>query len=168
MIFKIHNHIQRLLQRYALSRYYPVFTGGVACGCAVSAIPFVPVLMAAVLISPAQWRSITLFTSLGSALGGVFVLLIFHHLGWVQVMQAHPEWFASDIWQMMLHWLTDWGYGHWRLLLQPLTTKPRTLFLSHDRSILVGNVGGIGRRKIDQIWQCRLPHRALPRKISTF
>jgi len=131
MIFKIHNHIQRLLQRYALNRYYPVFTGGVACGCAVSAIPFVPVLIAAVLLSPLQWRSITVFTSLGSALGGLLVLLIFHHLGWVQVMEAHPEWFASSIWQMMLRWLTEWGV--WALAViaaTPLPQSPALFFLA--------------------------------------
>jgi membrane protein YqaA with SNARE-associated domain len=131
MIFKIHNHIQRLLKRHALNHYYPAFTGVIACGCAVSAIPFVPVLIAAVLLSPMQWRMITIFTSLGSALGGLLVLIIFHHLGWVQVMEAHPEWFANDIWQMMLRWLSEWGV--WALAViaaTPLPQSPALFFLA--------------------------------------
>lgn len=131
MIFKIHAYLQSLLQRHAMGRFYPLFTGAVACGCAVSAIPFVPVLIAAVLISPQQWRSIAIFTSMGSAFGGLIVLLIFHQLGWVYIMQSHPEWFNNDIWQLMLHWLTDWGI--WALVLiaaTPLPQSPALFFLA--------------------------------------
>lgn len=131
MILRIHTTLQSLLQRHAIGSYYSVFTGLVACGCAVSAIPFVPVLMAAVILAPNQWRSIALFTSIGSALGGVAVLLIFHHLGWAMVMQSHPDWFSSDVWQFSLHWLTDWGV--WALLViaaTPFPQSPALFFLA--------------------------------------
>lgn len=131
MILKIHTYLQTLLQQHALAKYYPAFTGLIACGCAVSAIPFVPVLMTAVIIAPTQWRSITIFTSIGSALGGVFVLLIFHHLGWIQVMQSHPEWFSSTIWQLMLDWLSQWGvFALAFIAATPLPQSPALFFLA--------------------------------------
>lgn len=131
MILTIHKKIQSLLQCYASGRYYPVVTGIVACGCAIGAIPFVPVLIAAVLLAPSHWRSIALFTSMGSALGGLIILFVFHNLGWVQVMQAHPDWFTSPGWQLMLSWLTQWGI--WALALIAATALPQTpalLFLA--------------------------------------
>jgi len=127
----IQDRIRSILQRNAVHRYYPLLTGVIACGCAISAIPFVPVLIAAVLLSPTQWRSITIFTSMGSALGGVVVLLIFHHLGWVYVMQSHPEWFESDMWHWMLQWLTQWGV--WALAViaaTPFPQSPALFFLA--------------------------------------
>jgi membrane protein YqaA with SNARE-associated domain len=169
MIFKIHAYLQSLLQRHAVTTYYPAFTGLVACGCAVSAIPFVPVLMAAVLISPAQWRSISLFTSMGSALGGVLVLIIFHHLGWVQVMESHPEWFASDMWQMMLHWLTDWGV--WALAViaaTPLPQSPALFFLAMTDQSWWAMWGALAGGKLIKYGSVAYLTARFPEKLAQF
>lgn len=128
---RIRHRLYRLLQGYAESRYYPLVTGVVALLCAVGFVPFVPVLLVAVLLSSRQWWSIALFTSLGSAAGGLIVLMIFHHLGWIQVMNAHPEWFEGEVWLWMIAWLSD--YGLWALAMiaaTPFPQSPALLFLA--------------------------------------
>lgn len=131
MFQTIHQRLHDFLEARVHSRFYPLFTGVVAIACSVSAIAFVPVLMVAVYLSPQRWHWIALFTSTGSALGGLIVLLLFHHLGWNQVMHAHPEWFSNDAWQLMLSWLNEWGI--WALTViaaTPLPQTPALLFLA--------------------------------------
>lgn len=128
---QLYQRIHDFLQLRVHNRFYPLFTGLVAIGCSVGAIAFVPVLMVAVYLSPRRWHWIALFTSLGSALGGLIVLLLLHHLGWSQVMHAHPEWFTNEAWQLMLNWLSEWGI--WALTIIAATPFPQTpalLFLA--------------------------------------
>jgi membrane protein YqaA with SNARE-associated domain len=169
MIFKIHAYLQLLLQRHAYGKYYPAFTGLVACGCAVSAIPFVPVLMAAVLISPRQWVSIALFTSMGSALGGVFLLLIFHHLGWIYIMQNHPQWFNTQLWQLMLQWLSAWGV--WALALiaaTPLPQSPALFFLAMTDQSWWGMWAALVTGKLIKYGSVAYLTRYFPERLSRF
>lgn len=147
MKLPIQQRLKTLLEKYVVSRYYPVITGVVAFGCALAFIPFVPVLILAVLLSPSQWWLIGFFTSIGSAMGGVMLILIFHQIGWLQVMTAHPEWFESEAWQVMITWLTD--YGVWALAFigaTPFPQSPALLFLAMVEqswwSVLLALAGG--------------------------
>lgn len=131
MITNINRFILTLLQNLARRRDYPWWTGVMGIACSVMAIPFVPVLIAAVLLSPQQWRSIAIFSSMGSALGGLVVLQLFHYLGWLQVMNNHPEWFDTQIWQMTLSWLANWGVlALAAIAATPLPQSPALFFLA--------------------------------------
>jgi hypothetical protein len=102
------------LRRAILAGTYPLMVGIMAMAMTVSmTIPFASILIGAVLLRRDQWKEIVLVASLGSATGGLFVYLIFHYLGWNQIVDAYPDLTESKAWTDATAWVSD--YGTWAL-----------------------------------------------------
>ena len=86
-----------------------VWVGLLAFGATLSmSIPFVPVLTVAVLLNPAHWRRIVLCAALGSASAALLLLLVFHHLGWNQIVAYFPQVETSPTWIDVSRWLAKY------------------------------------------------------------
>jgi membrane protein YqaA with SNARE-associated domain len=106
-------------------RMYPFVVGGVAFVLTMSmAMPFVPVLIATVLARRDRWIAIVLLSSLGSAAGGLVLYLIFHHLGWNQIIAWYPDLVQSQAWSDATRWVS--AYGTSALLIVAASPFPQT------------------------------------------
>jgi membrane protein YqaA with SNARE-associated domain len=97
-------------------------------------IPFASILIGAVLLRRDQWKEIVLVASLGSATGGLFVYLIFHYLGWNQIVDAYPDLTESKAWTDATAWVSD--HGTWALLgiaAMPVPQTPALIFTAMSR-----------------------------------
>jgi hypothetical protein len=69
---------------------YPLMVGAIALILTMSmTVPFASVLFTAVLLRRRRWPEIVLWSSIGSATGGLILYLVFHHLGanWSQLIR---------------------------------------------------------------------------------
>jgi membrane protein YqaA with SNARE-associated domain len=83
---------QRTLTRATSSRLYPALVGLMAFGATISmTIPFAPILIIAVLLRRDRSLPIVLLSALSSAVGGLVLYLVFHHLGWNNFMALYPD-----------------------------------------------------------------------------
>lgn len=115
----------RALTHWAHRPAYPLVVAAVALAATVSmSLPFGSVLVLAVLLAPRRWVAIAGAASLGAALGGLLLLLFFHHLGWAQLAQAYPEIVHSKAWLDAERWLDRWGV--WALGLLAASPLPLT------------------------------------------
>jgi len=92
-------------------------------------MPFVPILIGTVLARRDRWIAIVLLSSLGSAAGGVALYLIFHYLGWSQVVASYPDLLQSKAWSDATWWVTT--YGTWALFViaaSPFAQRPALIF----------------------------------------
>ena len=113
------------LTRRADEPILPVIVATVAFVATLSmAVPFAPFLALAVLIAPRRWKSITVCSSLGAALGGGLLYLAFHHLGWAGLVAAYPDVMRSQAWLDATRWLSN--YGIVTLLIVAATPLPLT------------------------------------------
>jgi membrane protein YqaA with SNARE-associated domain len=72
-------------------------------------IPVTTLLIIAVLVDTRRWLWSWLAASLGSAIGGVFLVIGFYHLGWAQIYALFPDFAASTTWQRVAQWVLDYG-----------------------------------------------------------
>ena len=115
----------RSLTRRADEPAFPVFVAAVAFVTTLSmTVPFAPFLALAVLIVPRRWKTITIWSSLGAALGAGLLYLAFHHLGWAGLVSAYPDVMRSRAWLDATRWLSD--YGIVTLLIAAATPLPLT------------------------------------------
>lgn len=116
-------------------RAYPLAIGFIALILTVSmTIPFASILIGAVLLRRDRWKEIVVFSSLGSATGGVILYLSFHYLGWIQIAAAYPDLTQSKAWSDATRWVA--AYGIWALLgiaATPLPQTPALIFTAMSR-----------------------------------
>src|SRR5262249_48623086 len=104
---------------------YPILVGVVALVLTVSmTIPFVSILIVAVLLRRDRWKEIVLVSSLGSATGGLILYLTFHYLGWSQIAAYYPDLPQSKAWADATRWSS--AYGTWALLVFAAAPLPQT------------------------------------------
>jgi membrane protein YqaA with SNARE-associated domain len=93
----------------------------------VSMLPFASILVIAVLLRRDRWGEIVILSSLGSATGGLALYLIFHHLGWSQILAAYPDLTQTKAWSDATLWVS--AYGTWALLGIAASPFPQTPML---------------------------------------
>jgi membrane protein YqaA with SNARE-associated domain len=104
---------------------YPFLVGGVAFALTMSMLmPFVPILIGAVLARRDRWIAIVLLSSIGSAAGGLVLYLTFHHLGWSQILESYPDLLQSQAWTDATRWVTT--HGTWALFIIAASPVPQT------------------------------------------
>ena len=115
----------RTLTRRADKPVFPMMVAAVAFVAALSmSVPFAPLLGLAVLMVPGRWKSITIMSSLGAALGAGLLYLAFHHLGWAGLLASYPDVVRSRAWSDATRWLAN--YGVVALLVLAATPLPLT------------------------------------------
>lgn len=97
-------------------------------------VPFASLLVTAVMLAPGRWLSAAVWASLGAALGGLVLYLVFHHLGWKQLVTAYPEVVRSSAWRDATHWLTHYGViSLLGIAALPLPLTPALMFAAISR-----------------------------------
>jgi membrane protein YqaA with SNARE-associated domain len=123
--FALEQRVRAALERATGSRRYPLVVGVAAFILTVSmSVPFASALVVAVLLRRERWRAITLCSALGASLGGLLLYLVFHHLGWNQLVAWYPDIAASRSWRDATTWVAR--YGAWALFLIAATPLPLT------------------------------------------
>ena len=122
--------VHELVQRNATRGYYAPLVGLLALGATLSmSIPFIPVLIVAVLLNPMRWRHIVLCSALGSALAALLLLLAFHHLGWNQLVAHSPQIETSQTWIVVSRWLEKYQLiALFGVAVSPLPLAPALIF----------------------------------------
>lgn len=125
----------RALIRRADAGFFPVVVAGVATAATVSmSVPFAGLLVAAVLMAPRRWFAIALWSSLGAALGGSILYLVFHHLGWARLFEAYPDMVRSAAWKDATRWLSIYGAASLLVIAAlPLPMTPALMFAAISR-----------------------------------
>ena len=128
----LENHLLQRLQRAARHRFMPAMVGCLAFGLTVSmTVPVTSALIPAVLLSPRRWRSIALQAAFGSALGATLLVLLFHHLGWVQLHAQFPAMLESTGWQRVIAWTVEYGViALFAIAALPLPQTPALIFFA--------------------------------------
>jgi uncharacterized membrane protein YdjX (TVP38/TMEM64 family) len=125
----------RTLVRCADTRSFPVVVAAVAFAATLSmSVPFATLLVAAVLMAPRRWFAISLWSSLGAALGAALLYLVFHHLGWANLFAAYPEVVRSAAWRDASRWLDRYGVVALLVIAAtPLPLTPALMFAAISR-----------------------------------
>lgn len=127
--------LMRALVRRADTASFPIVVACVATAATVSmSVPFAGLLVAAVLMAPRRWLAIALWSSLGAALGGSILYLVFHHLGWAQLFVAYPDMVRSAAWKDATRWLSAYGVVSLLVIAAlPVPTTPALMFAAISR-----------------------------------
>ena len=121
----IERAVGKALERTTRSRAYPLVVGAVGFVFTLSmTFPVTSALLFAVLLRRERWRSITASAALGASAGGLLLYLIFHHLGWSQIVERYPDLTASSSWRDATAWVSE--YGAWALVFVAATPLPQT------------------------------------------
>jgi membrane protein YqaA with SNARE-associated domain len=133
--FLLENRMLRGLQRRARHRFMPTLVGALAFGLTASmTVPVTSALIPAVLLSPRRWRSIAVQAAVGSALGATLLVLLFHHLGWVQLQAQFPAMMESPGWQRVIAWTAAYGViALFAIAALPLPQTPALVFCAIAR-----------------------------------
>lgn len=131
----VENKLLGAVLRFAHRPAYPLVVGMAAFGATLSmTLPFATVLVASVLAAPLRWRAVSFWSSVGTALAGLVLYLVFHHLGWVQFAERHPEIATSRAWVQASAWLSEWGlYALFAIAALPLPQTPAVAFAALAR-----------------------------------
>ena len=125
----------RTLVRRADTRSFPVVVAAVAFAATLTmSVPFATLLVTAVLMAPRRWVAISLWSSLGAALGAALLYMIFHHLGWANLFAAYPEVVRSAAWRDASRWLDRYGVVALLVIAAtPLPLTPALMFAAISR-----------------------------------
>ena len=133
--FALEQRMRAILSRARETRRFPAMVGVAALVLTVTmSVPFASVLVFAVLLQRERWRAIALWSAVGTAVGGLLLYLVFHHLGWNQLVAWYPDIAASKSWRDATTWVTR--YGAWALLAiaaSPLPQTPAVAFAAISR-----------------------------------
>jgi uncharacterized membrane protein YdjX (TVP38/TMEM64 family) len=123
-----------MLVRGADTRAFPMIVAAVALAATLSmSVPFASLLVAAVLMSPRRWATISLWSS-GAALGSAVLYLVFHHLGWARLFEVYPDVVASAAWRDATAWLARYGIVALLVIAAtPLPLTPALMFAAISR-----------------------------------
>jgi len=106
------------------SSVYPLIVGVLVFLLTISmTIPAASVVIGAILLRRDRWVELLLISSLASATGGVVLYLIFHHLGWSQIVAAYPDLVQSQAWADATRWVS--AYGAWALFAVAASPIPQ-------------------------------------------
>ncbi|KDP86360.1 hypothetical protein CF70_007780 [Cupriavidus sp. SK-3] len=121
-----------LLDKRADRRSYPVLVGGLALLATLSmCVPVVPLLSAAVLLNARRWKVVALCAALGSGVGALILYVVFHHLGWVQLLNYMPELTRSPKWVTIAGWTENYGLAALLVIAaSPLPQTPALVFVA--------------------------------------
>lgn len=119
----------------------------------------------AVLLRRERWQAIAIWSVLGASIGGLVLYLVFHDLGWNQLVAWNPDLAASRPWRDATAWAAR--YGPWAPILIAATplpqtpalaiaTGPRLLVLEVLVALLVGKLSKNGAYAW---WVTRFPER---------
>jgi membrane protein YqaA with SNARE-associated domain len=129
------SRIWAVLEGAVAARAYPFMVALIACLLTLSmTIPFASILIGAVLLNRERWIAIAVLSSFGSALGGLFLYSVFHHLGWSGVIALYPELTQSRAWSTATRWVS--AYGTWTLFVfaaSPFPQTPALIFTAVSR-----------------------------------
>ncbi len=166
----LESSLLRALIRRADAGSFPIVVAGVATAATVSmSVPFAGLLVAAVLMAPRRWRAIAFWSSLGAALGGSILYLVFHHLGWARLFDAYPDMVRSVAWKDATQWLSTYGIASLLVIAAlPLPLTPALTFAAISRLpvaevILALWVGKLAKYFVYAWLASRFPERALQR-----
>jgi membrane protein YqaA with SNARE-associated domain len=100
--------VHEIVERNAARRCYAPLVGLLALGATLTmSIPFLPVLIAAVLLNPVRWRHIVLWSALGSASAALLLLIAFHHPA-EQIAAWFPQIETTQWWIVVSGWLEEY------------------------------------------------------------
>lgn len=140
MLPKIEGLLQRLLRYSAEGRGFMLTCAGLALtGTITAAYPVTAVVVPATLLAPRNWRRITLFTALGSALGATVLVLVIHHMGWANLYEHYPQLATHPDWRQVMSWVQRYGIiALFLIALSPLPQTPALIFFGITRQDYIG------------------------------
>jgi membrane protein YqaA with SNARE-associated domain len=117
------------------ARAYPVIIGALAVATTVTMVPlFTPALVLAVLVRRDRWVEIVVWSSLGSATGGLVLYLIFHYFGWSQIVMLYPGLMQSKAWTDTTRWVSSYGTSAlFVMAVIPFPQTPAFIFTAVSR-----------------------------------
>ena len=140
--------LHRLIRISAEGRAFLWVCLSLALAGTVAAIyPITFVVITAALVAPERWRRITVFTSLGSALGATVLVGVFHYFGWSYLYEQFPELVSHPAWNRVMIWAQDYdAIALFLISVAPLPQTPALIIFSVTQhnylivffSILVG------------------------------
>lgn len=98
-------------------------------GTLTAAYPVTAVIVTAVMMAPRRWLSLSLASSLGSALAGAIVVGVSHWLGYNEIHHLFPNLISPKTWDEASRWIGD--YGVWAIFgvgASPLPQMPLLIF----------------------------------------
>jgi hypothetical protein len=108
-------------------------------GTVSAAYPVTAIVVPATLLAATRWRSVSLFSALGSALGAITLMLVFHHLGWAQLYERFPELALNESWSRVLRWASAYGaITLFFIAVSPLPQTPALIFFGAVRHDYAG------------------------------
>lgn len=121
-----------MLSRRAHLKASPVLVGALALLATISmSVPLVPVLSAATLLNARRWKMIALCAALGSSAGALLLYVVFHHLGWVQLLTYLPELTRSAKWMAVERFTGSYGLPALPVIAaSPLPQTPALVFVA--------------------------------------
>lgn len=125
----------RTCERWGQTWGFPLWVAGAALLATVSmSAPVTAILVMATMMAPRRWRSVAIAGALGSAIGSTGLLLVFHHVGWTQVLAWFPGIGDTPYWRQLADWIGH--YGLWALFVVaalPMPQTPAIVFLAMHR-----------------------------------
>ncbi len=106
-----HSRAFRALLRARASPLFPVVVGALSILSAASGLyPFGPVIIAAVVIAPEQWRKSLVFAVLGAAIGALVLAIAFHSVGPRLLTTMFPGMEQTAEWKQYAEWAARYGW----------------------------------------------------------
>lgn len=122
---KVEDSLRRLLRHSAEGHAFLLTCATLAlAGTLTAAYPVTAVIVPAALLAPKRWLKITLVTALSSAL-----VILFHHMGWVQIYEHFPELATHPQWSRVMDWVASYGViALFVIAATPLPQTPALIF----------------------------------------
>jgi membrane protein YqaA with SNARE-associated domain len=121
---------RQLLLQTASGHWFNIVCGMLALTCSLCALPVIPIIVSACLISPRRWRSLSFSIALGCALGAMVLVTLFHYFGWELVYHHFPEFLHYPAWQGLQGWISRYGpIGLLAIAASPLPEMPALIVL---------------------------------------
>ena len=138
--------VKKALAASAGHRFYPLVVMLIAfVSTATFTLPFVVVLIPAVLIAPRRWLLLGLLSGVASGVGGAVLVEVFQYMGSELVLARFPQLVDSESWRLASEWLQS--YGLFALMLiagSPMPQTPAILFYSLANPSTLGVLAAVG------------------------
>jgi membrane protein YqaA with SNARE-associated domain len=127
---KLEGTLARLLRQAAHGRGFLVMCATLAfAGTLTATFPVTAVIVPAALLMPSRWRSITLVSAAGSAIGATVLVIVLHHLGWASIYERFPEMLSHPTWARIMDWAGQYGViALFLIAISPLPQTPALIF----------------------------------------
>ncbi|SDH97828.1 hypothetical protein [Pseudomonas panipatensis] len=134
-------------------------------GTLFAAYPITSVVVPAVLLVPRRWRSIAVFSALGSSFGALALMIVSHHMGWASLYERFPELLSDPTWLRIIDWTDSYGLlALFLVAVSPLPQTPSLIVLSmapmHYPGVFLAILGGKLLKYLGFAWvSSRFPGR---------